>query len=160
MPRYALLPDNIRQALERIPPSKADYLDYFPCRVTLINGAALDSVYIQPEKPFLRQWGFSPETTVFIEDVVKVEDSPSRLPVQFANEIYRGGESGNGYTIFTVIFSDGERQICAAGGPVDFIRYPKGKGPIDVVAVCPHEGRNTPPVWAPQWFWCFYSERD
>lgn len=95
---------------------------------------------------------------VRIEDVLKVEDSPTRLPAQFANEIYKHGESGMGYTIFTVVFSDGERQACGTGNAVDFIRYPDGKGPEDVVAVLPHEGRNAQPVGAPDWYWCLYSE--
>jgi hypothetical protein len=29
-----------------------------------------------------------------------------------------------------------------------------------VIAVYPHEGRNTNPVSAPHWSWCLYSEQD
>ena len=56
-----------------------------------------------------------------------------------------------------MVFSDGERQACGTGNAVDFIRYPKGKGPNDVAAVLPHEGRNAQPVAAPDWYWCLYS---
>jgi DNA-binding IscR family transcriptional regulator len=63
-----------------------------------------------------------------------------------------------GYTIFTIVFSDGERQACITGGAVDFIRYPNGKGPNDVSSVLPHEGgRNAEQVGAPDWYWCLYS---
>lgn len=162
--RYAALPDHIRKALESIEPSGDDELKYYPCRITLNNGTVLNTVYIEPEMPYLRFWGVYPEDDrgkrhVRIEDVVKVEDSPTRLLAQFANEIYRNGESGMGYTIFTITFADGEQQACVNGNAVDFIRYPDGKGPNDVVAVHPHEGRNTQLVKGPEYYWCLYSER-
>jgi hypothetical protein len=163
MPRYATLPDALRKSLEIIVPSRSDELKYYPCRVTLNNGMVLDTVYIEPEIPYLRFWGTYPEDDrgkrfVRIEDVQKVDESPTRLPAEFANQIYAHGESGMGYTIFTVLFSDGERQACVSGNAVDFIRYPDGKGPTDVIAVLPHEGRNAQLVRAPDWYWCLYSE--
>lgn len=163
MPRYPALPDHIRQSLKFIVPTGDSKLWYYPCHVTLSDGNTLDTVYIEPEMPYLRSWGVYPENDggkrfVKIEDVVKVEDSPTRLPAQFANEIYEHGESGMEYTIFTVLFSDGERQACGTGNAVDFIRYPDGKGPKDVIGVVPHEGRNSRIVHAPQWYWCLYSE--
>ncbi len=108
-------------------------------------------------------WGIYPEDDkakrwIRIEDVVEVCESPIRLPPLFANELYKNGESGMGYTIFTVVFSDGEKQACVSGNAIDFIRYPNGKGPRDIVAVLPHKGRNQNPVNAPQWTWCLYSE--
>lgn len=162
MSRYPSLPDHVREALGGIVPSGDEALWYFPCRVSLGDGRILDTVYIEPEVPYLRWWGVYPEDDrgkrfVKIQDVVKVEDSPSRLPARFANQIYDHGESGMGYTMFTVVFSDGERQACSTGGAVDFIRYPNGKGPNDVAAVLPHEGRNAQPVAAPEWYWCLYS---
>lgn len=165
MSRYATLPESIREALASIVPSEDGDLKYHPCRVTLTDGRVLDTVYIEPEMPYLRLWGVYPENdrgklSIRIEDVFKVDDSPTRLPARFANEIYKHGESGMGYTIFTVLFSDGERQACVSGNAVDFIRYPNGKGPGDVAAVLPHEGRNAQPVPAPEWYWCLYSERE
>jgi hypothetical protein len=163
--RYAQLPDLVRNALANVEPSKDRDLSYYPCRVTLRNGVVLDTVYIEPEKPYLRMWGVYPEDDrgkrfVSIDDVVSVENSPQRLPARFANEIYRNGESGMGYTVFTVVFVDGTRQACVTGNAVDFIRYPEGKGPSDVIAVRPHEGRNAGPWKAPEWYWCLYSEAD
>lgn len=161
--RYAALPDHIRRALEVVEPSGDDELKYYPCRITLVNGTILDTVYIEPELPYLRFWGVFPEDDsgkryIRIEDVMKVEDSPTRLPARFANEIYRNGESGMGYTIFTVIFADGEQQACVNGNAVDFIQYPDGKGPKDVIAVHPHEGRTAHLVKGPEYYWCLYSQ--
>jgi hypothetical protein len=108
---------------------------------------------VYPENDRGKRW-------IRIEDVAEVQDSPTRLPARFANEIYRNGESGMGYTIFTVKFSDGLRQACVTGNAVDFIRYPLGKGPKDVAAVIPHEGRKDESlVKAPEWYWCLYSEQ-
>lgn len=165
MSRYAALPEHIREGLGVIVPSEDGELRYYPCRVTLADGSVLDTVYIEPEMPYLRAWGVYPENdrgkmSIKIEDVIKVEDSPTRLPAKFANEIYRRCESGMGYTIFTVLFSDGERQACVTGNAVDFIRYPDGRGPQDVIAVLPHEGRNADPVKGPNWYWCLYSEAE
>ncbi|HTU51936.1 MAG TPA: hypothetical protein VMF56_15195 [Acidobacteriaceae bacterium] len=162
MSRYPALPDHVRQALGNIIASGNDELWYFPCRVTLRDGKVLDTVYIEPEMPYMRSWGVYPEDdrgkrSVKIEDVVTVEDSPARLPARFANQIYDHGESGMGYTIFTIVFSDGDQQACSTGGAVDFIRYPNGKRPNDVAAVLPHEGRNAQQVRAPDWYWCLYS---
>jgi hypothetical protein len=162
MSRYPALPDHVREGLGSIIASGDEDLWYFPCRVTLRDGKVLDTVYIEPEMPYLRSWGVYPEDdrgkrSVKIEDVVKVEDSPTRLPARFANQVYDHGESGMGYTIFTVVFSDGQRQACVTGNAVDFIQYPNGKGPNDVATVLPHEGRNTQQVGAPDWYWCLYS---
>jgi hypothetical protein len=145
--------------LASIVPSHDGDLAYCPCRITLRNGAVIDSVYIEPEKPYFRSWGVRPEhdqgkRAVRIEDVVKAEDSPAWLPAEFANEIYRHGESGMGYTIFPVVFSDGTRQACGSGNAVDFVRCPERKGPKDGTQVISHEGRNAHPVSAPDGYWC------
>lgn len=163
MSRYAQLPDFIREALQSIEPSEGG-LTYYPCRVTLKDGRVGDNVYIQSEKLYLRHWGVYPEDDknkrfVRIEDVLKVEESPIRLPAGFANQVYRFGESGMGYTIFSVVFSDGDKRTYATGGAADFIRYPEGKGPADVVAV-EDGGRRNDVISSPGWCWCLYSEAE
>lgn len=165
MGRYAALPDHIRDALRTIQPRNDGDLAYYPCRVTLKNGEVIDTVYIEPEERYLKMWGLCPENErgkrwICIEDVAMVEDSPTRLPAQFANNLYREGESGMGYIIFTVAFKDGQRQGRGTGNAVDFIRYPPGKDPDHGSAVIPHEGRRDPNlVSAPEWYWCLYSEQ-
>lgn len=164
MARYSPLSEPVREALSGIEPSRDGQLEYFPCRVVLRDGQILNNVYIEPEKPYLRQWGVYPEDDegkkwIRIDDIASVEDSPIRLPARFANEIYRNGESGMGYTIFRVVFADGSRQTCLTGNAVDFIRYPSGKGPADVVSVIPHAGReDDSAVRSPGWYWCLYAE--
>src|SRR5579871_147840 len=162
---YSPLPPYIREALNSIEPSQDGGLVYYPCRAVLKSGAACDTVYIVSEKPYIKHWGVYPENDpgkrwIRMEDIAEVKESPIRLPAQFANAIYRNGESRMGYTIFTIVFEDGVRQACAAGSAVDFVRYPVGKGPKDVVAVIPHEGRRDDSlVKSPQWYWCLYSEQ-
>jgi hypothetical protein len=163
MTRYPILPPHLRAALTSIVPSEDGELAYYPCRVTLTSGVILDAVYVEPEQPYLRAWDVYPENdpgkrVVRIEEVAAIEDSPMRLPVRFANEIYRDGESGMGYTAFTIVFADGQRQAYISGNAVDFIQYPDGKGPNDVVGVLTHQGRESSPLQAPEWYWCLYSE--
>jgi hypothetical protein len=162
---YSPLFPHIREALKTIEPSRDGELVYYPCRAVLKSGKACDTVYIVSEEPYVRHWGVYPENDpgkrwVRMEDIAEVQESPIRLPAQFANEIYRNGESRMGYTVFTVVFVDGLRQACDTGNAVDFIRYPVGKGPKDVVAVIPHEaGRDDPLVRSPEWYWCLYSKQ-
>ncbi|HTS34236.1 MAG TPA: hypothetical protein VMH04_01115 [Candidatus Solibacter sp.] len=161
---YSPLLPHVQEALKSIEPSRDGELLYYPCRVVLKSGEACDTVYIVAEKPYIRHWGVYPENDpgkrwIRMEDVASVAESPTRLPAQFANELYKRGESGMGYTIFTVVFADGRLQACASGNAIDFIRYPTGKGPKDVVAVLPHEGRRDDSlVKSPEWYWCIYSE--
>jgi hypothetical protein len=161
---YSPLLVHVREALKGIEPSRNGELAYYPCRVVLNSGEAYDTVYIVSEEPYVKYWGVYPENDsgkrwIRMEDIAEVIESPVRLPAQFANEIYKSGESGMGYTIFTVVFADGVQQACASGNAVDFIRYPIGKGPKDVVAVIPHKGRRDASLArSPEWFWCLYSE--
>lgn len=160
---YSPLPPHVREALKGIEPSRDGDFVYYPCRAVLKSGGACDAVYIVPEEPYIRYWGVYPENDrgkrwIKMEDIAGVEESPIRLPAQFANEIYRNGESGMGYTIFTLVFADGSRQAYGMGNAVDFIRYPDGKNQKDVVAVIPHEGRNDASrVDGAEYYWCLYS---
>jgi hypothetical protein len=161
---YSLLPRHIQESLRAIEPTRDGDLTYFPCSVTLTSSEVLDTVYFMPERPVMKLWGEYLETAkhlIRMEDVAEVRDSPTRLPASFANELYRHGESGMGYTIFTVVFSDGARQAYVTSGGVDFIQYPPGKSPRDVTAVLPSEGRNSDSlVKAPPSYWCIYAEEE
>jgi hypothetical protein len=74
-----------------------------------------------------------------------IRQSPARLPVFIARAICEAGESGMGYTLFTLVFSDGRTQAYVAGNVVDFVTFPPGKTAADVVSVIPHRGRNENP---------------
>jgi len=160
---YSPLLPHVREALKTIEPSRDGELTYYPCRAVLKSGEACDTVCIVAEKLYVKHYGLYPENCpgkrwIRMEDIAELQESPIRLPAQFANEIYRNGESRMGYRIFTVVFADGVRQ--KSDNAVDFIRYPLGKGPKDVVAVIPHEdGREDPLVRSPECYWCLYSEQ-
>jgi len=47
------------------------------------------------------------------------------------------------------------RESYVTGNAVDFIRYPGGKGPADVVRVIAHEGSAN---IRQHYCWCLYSE--
>lgn len=164
---YSPLLPHVREALKTIEPSRDREIVHYPCRAVLKSGEVFDAVYIVAEKLYVKHFGLYPENLsgkrwIRMEDIAEVQESPTRLPAQFANEIYRNGESRMGYTTFTIVFADGVRQKwhSADGSAVDFIHYPIGKGPKDVVAVIPHEARiDDPLVRSPKWYWCLYSEQ-
>ena len=156
------LPDKLRKDLDTIPPSHDGDLNYWPCAAHLKNGTVLTCVYVVAESSYIKVWGVYPEQDrhknhVSILSVDALAESPWRLPAKFANRLYENGESGMGYTIFTVVFSDGSRQAYGTGNAVDFVRYPEGKGAADVLDVVPHEGRNAEPVRSPEYYWCLFS---
>jgi hypothetical protein len=143
-------------------------LAYYPCLLTMKDGTSMDRVYLASQAPWIKLWGIYPnqdpgKSEVLIADVVSVAESPSRLPAPFANELYKAGESGMGYAVFRVVFKGTipflhRRKSYVTGNAVDFIDYPLGKGPKDVVSVLPHVGRR---VWnkaTPRYYWCLYSE--
>ena len=130
--------------------------------IRLRDGRHLDRVYVMSERPYFKTWGIYPsddpgKAEVPIEDVIEIIESPTRLPPKFADQLYKVGESGMGYTIFTVVFSDGSRMACLTGNAVDFIKYPDGKMPSDVTSVLPHVGRENAER-QPDYCWCIFSE--
>lgn len=162
-PHIPRFPDKLRDDLSAIAPSRSGDLPYWPCAARMKDGTVLACVYVVPEGPYIRHWGVYPQQDngkryISLSDVDSLADSPQRLPAQFANKLYKSGESGMGYTIFTVVFADGSRRAYGTGNAVDFIRYPEGKGQSDVVDVLPHEGRNAEPVSCPVYYWCLFSD--
>ena len=162
-PHIPKLPDKLREDLSAITPSRDGDLTYWPCAPRMKDGTVLVCVYVVPEGPYIKHWGVYPEqdrgkSHISVADVDALAESPRRLPARFADKLYESGESGMGYTIFTVVFADGSRQAYGTGNAVDFVRYPDGKGQSDVVDVLPHEGRNAEPVSCPEYYWCLFSD--
>jgi hypothetical protein len=162
--RPRLTPE-IAAQLVAIEPSISDQMKYFPCSVVLKNGQKIDHVYLISQAPYIRYWGIYPEDDpgnrkVPIEDIETVTECPDRLPAKFANQIYKRGESGMGYTIFTVVFADGLREPYLTGNAVDFIEYPFGKTAKDIVKVLPHTGRDKNPRHGPNYYWCLFSDEE
>jgi len=113
---------------------------------------------------YIECWGIYPEDdrhkqSILIDDVADIQESPMRLPVQFANQVYKAGESAMGAHVFTVLFADGSKQAYGSGSAVDFLPFPDGKSAKDIVGVMPHEGRGDPSAMGClAWCWCLYSE--
>jgi hypothetical protein len=162
-PDIPKLPDKLRDDLSAILPSQCGDLAYWPCAARMKDGTVLVCVYVVLEGPYIRQWGVYPQqdrrkSYISVVDVDALAESPSRLPARLANKLYEAGESGMGYTIFTVVFADGSRQAYGTGNAIDFVGYPEGKGQGDVLDVLPHEGRNAEPASCPEYYWCLFSE--
>lgn len=158
--RYQSLSHDLARQLSTVPVSGGIY---YPCSVVLSDGTVKDRVYLVEAGPWFRYWGVWPEDdrgkqSVDFKMVTSIKDSPSRLPARFANELYNAGESGMGYTIFTVRFRDGSSIAVGTGNAVDFIDYPEGQSPETVVGVLPHIGRNDPHLRSgPKYWWCLYE---
>lgn len=150
--------------LLRVEPSRNQHppLAYRPCRVALKDGRTLDRVYVVEAAPYIRLWGVWPEDDrakpwVPIGDVVRIEDSPARLPARLATKLYAAGESGMGYCLFALILRDGRRVSCLTGNAVDFPGLPADVTPDMVVDVVPHSGDPQPHVPPLEYYWCLYA---
>ena len=143
---------------------------YAPCQVTLISGEVVDHVYVVEVSNYMRAWGVDPKDdpakrAIAIEQVVLIQSSPTRLPARFANDVYRAGESGMGYTVFTVVAQGGRQLPFVAGNAVDFPAWPADIDPADITRVQPHVGRDAfkdrspmPSEQMASYYWCLYSK--
>lgn len=159
---YPELLTPLKEQLDHIVPSENGSLGYYPCCVTLKNGQAVDRVFIVAAQPYIEQWGIWPDQDshkheVQLEDVAEIQESTSRLPARFANELYLAGESGMGYTVFTVRFRDGTEKAYASGNAIDFISFPIGQTSADIIEVLPHVGRDRAVASNTPYFWCIYG---
>lgn len=158
--RYPALSAELAQQLSNVPIT--DNL-YRPCKVILDDGSARDRVYVVEAEPWFRFWGVWPEddsgkSLLPVQRVKKIINSPSRLPASAANKLYAAGESGMGYTIFTVSFRDGTSLVIGTGNAIDFVDYPSGQSEDTVLDVFPHIGRGDPTLKSgPEYAWCLYS---
>ena len=112
--------------------AKWRWLDpYYPCSVTLDDRRVLERVYVMEYETYIKVWGVDPEDdrgkeSVAIAQIIEIRENPWRLPIALANELYGAGESGMGYLLFTVEFSNGFVQPYVTGNAVDFIVPPPG----------------------------------
>jgi hypothetical protein len=161
-------PPVIRQDLlaqvEAVPPSTDGRLLYRPCQVTLRDGRMLDRVYVQEAWVWKGSWGVWPEddrgkASVSIDDVTAIADSPSRLPPALATRLLEAGETGMGYTKFTLVLRDGRRINTVTGNAVDFPGLPTGMVGADVIDVVPgeHVGTSETSMADQPYWWCLYT---
>jgi hypothetical protein len=137
-------------------------MEYFPCMVLFANGEQHDCVYVADANSYIRVWGVWPDDDpgkreIAIQDVAQIQPSPNRLPARFAREMYAVGESGIGYCIFTLRFSDDTQQAYCTGNLIDFPELPAGKSLGDVVALVANEGKAEQTLAARPYYWCLFS---
>jgi hypothetical protein len=102
----------LKAQLERVEPSSDGRIKYWPCRVSLRDGRKFENVYVMDAQDYISIWGVWPDEdtgkrSVPIEHVLELDESPNRLPAWAADKLYRAGESGMGYVVFSVRFRDG-----------------------------------------------------
>jgi len=156
-------PDLLAQ-VEAVTPSIDGRLLYRPCQVTLKDGRVIDRVYVQEAWTWKQTWGVWPEddrgkASIRIDDVVRIWESPSRIAPELATRLLEAGESGMGYSRFTLILRDGRRFNAVTGGAVDFPGLPVGVAAGDVADVVPHEhaGASDAEMADPPYWWCLYT---
>lgn len=95
-------------------------------------------------------------------EVIAVEESPFRLPVQLANEAYQHGETGMGYWVFTLRLNDARELHYLADGPsVDFPAFPPDVTPEMIRGIRVHERNETTPSdcqGMAEFFYCYHSK--
>jgi hypothetical protein len=161
--RFPPIPAEIAAMLERVSPSNDRDTFYYPCSVSMKDGTEFPYVYFVEAQNWLPAWAPLPNTDLGehhldVRDIAELRECPDRLPPAFANRLYEAGESGMGYTIFTLCFSDGSRAPYCSGDVVDFVVYPDGKAATDVIDVIPHLGREEPHLHlSPTHRWCIFE---
>ncbi len=155
--------------LQQVEPATDGIVEYRPCAVKTTDGRLLERVYVVEATAYKNGWGVWPwddkgKTWVRIEDVASISESPHRLPAKLANRLYEAGESGMGYTIFTVVLNDGRRLPYVTGNAVDFPNWPPGVTAAMVRDVKPHAGRehfrDRPPAEfeaSAPYAWCLFK---
>jgi hypothetical protein len=156
-------PDLLAQ-VEAVTPSIDGQLIYRPCQVTVRDGRVVDRVYVQEAWTWKGTWGMWPEdyrvkASISIDDVVRIQESPSRIAPDLANRLLEAGETAMGGTRFTLVLRDGRRVNASTGNAVDFPGLPDGVAAGDVVDVIPHEHTGTSDVAMadPPYWWCLYA---
>ena len=135
---------------------------YWPCAALAQDGVWREAVYFAEAGPWFGAWGVWPDEDrgkeeLGVEDIVEIRESKLRVPAHFAATLYAAGESGMGYTVFEIEYADGTRSAHNAGNAIDFVTYPEGKRPEDIVAVHPHEGRTSPQAPGVDYAWCLFD---
>ena len=166
LPSVSVISEELFRQLLEVEPSRDGEMEYRPCRVRLTDGQTLDRIYIADATKYLGHWGIWPEfdsykRSVPIDDVLSIEESPSRIPARLANKMYEAGESAMGGCIFTLVLADGRRVACTTGNAVDFLELPSDVTPAMMVDLLPHEGRDArEPIQGADFFWCLYRPPD
>jgi hypothetical protein len=162
-PKPAVISPELLAQVEAVTPSVDGQLLYRPCQAVLADGRTVDRVYVQEAWTWKGVWGAWPradrDESIELDAVVSVSESPSRIAPGLADRLLKAGESGMGYTKFTLVLRDGRKINTMTGNAVDFPGLPAGVVPSEVVDVIPHQhdgdSETTMPV--PPYRWCLYT---
>jgi len=144
--------------------------DNRPCLVRFRDSREVDRVYVEDINQLIGdadRWKHGSLERVLadlqarnlpLEDVVAIEESPTRLPPGLANKIFAAGETGMGYFEFGVVLSDGRILEGHSGGSLDFLELPTGIEAGMISDVIPNRLASRPPdVTGAEYFYCLYS---
>ena len=125
----AVPPLELLRKIETVERSVDRKMKYRPCLVTLRNCRTVDLVYVQEVGDYSMLLGRVANGRRAQADCRFSRRrggyrSPSRFPAGIANRIYRAGESGMGYYVFTLVFGDRSEVPCFTGDAVDFVKLP------------------------------------
>ena len=161
--RFPPLHPGLRERLARVSPVRTSAkLVVYPCEVRLLDGSTVDRVYLAEAKPWFEVWGIWPDedrgkSSLDIRQVADLWDSPTRIPPHLAEKPYLGNNGGMGGSLFALVFRDGSRLTVRSGDAHDFVDYPSGYGPADVVDIDCWLDRQTPYVTLPDYKWCIFE---
>jgi hypothetical protein len=157
---YGRLTPALKEKLDSIVPSVDDETKFYPCRAVLDDGTVVERVMLVSAMPFLHRWTerIGDDRLVRVERLGSIEESPSRLPPEFATGLYASHLARDlGHVAFTVFFGNGSSETFMNSYVVDFIEYPVGTTSRDVVRVVPDSGKGRTPRWVPTYSWCLYT---
>lgn len=151
---------DLYRQLTRIAPSPS-VGGLYPCRVITKSGKTIDRVFMS-EVP--ADWcpavlgpefrvsmrGLERESPLLpVEDIASIEESPYRLSPRLVAKLH---ESGMGFCIYTLVFSDGQRHThLSLASWMDFTELPEGMTGSDVIDAIseprgtPYEGEGSKP---------------
>lgn len=162
--RAPVIEPALHAQLRAVPPARDGDVEYRPCAVRLRDGRRAERVYVIEEDTYIRQWGVYPDedrgkSEVPLSDVMGIEESPFRLPVELATSLYRVGESGMGYYLFGLLLRDGRTIAVVTGDAVDFLPDGLTSGDVAKVVPAPPDGRERN-VRGAAYSWCLFRLPD
>ncbi len=147
-------------SLTKIEPSYLGGAALYPCEAVLHDGSTWPRVYVVDAEQFAYigdwPWKSNGMRWLPVENIASLRECPGRLPASFATQVRRAGESGMGYFAFSLGLRDGRKIPYVTGWTVDFLQWPEGVLPSDVVSVHLHDRgdaasafKNLDCVWSP-----------